>query len=302
MTLFFRLLDNRMRQHVTLLVLFTYSIGRILSLFLFNDALLSVQRFSKYAIISVSAFYASDNDYSALIDFHLTHKHGQSRFDPHRPAIERDFHHRLCPSWYHVVMRLVNLFYRLSLYIWLYNRSPPNHGPSSNSWVVYHYCRTVCQLLYCKFGPERCIMLARGLVHFLGPTTILYPIMFLLPQQLRGVYSRELSIRLSLLVFELIVDSHGLKSWLSQRGKREWALQSFCPICNGDWKRWKTKIVESQPLSKRQEDFCTICWQNWFLGENVLLLRCEHVFHEVCFSSWMKRSNKFACPICSTPA
>ncbi|KAJ0174965.1 hypothetical protein K1T71_009106 [Dendrolimus kikuchii] len=57
--------------------------------------------------------------------------------------------------------------------------------------------------------------------------------------------------------------------------------------------------IPSVPVTEEQaaaNTSCSICWENFLLGENVSRLECEHVFHSVCISPWLQLHA--TCPIC----
>jgi len=53
------------------------------------------------------------------------------------------------------------------------------------------------------------------------------------------------------------------------------------------------KISESQ-LEKSQS--CSVCWEDFSVGEEVKLLECEHCFHSPCIVPWLELHG--TCPVC----
>lgn len=41
---------------------------------------------------------------------------------------------------------------------------------------------------------------------------------------------------------------------------------------------------------------CAICSENFIIGDEKKILRCQHGFHSECLSPWLKRKNN--CPVC----
>lgn len=52
-------------------------------------------------------------------------------------------------------------------------------------------------------------------------------------------------------------------------------------------------IVQEQVDAKVQ---CSVCWEDFVLGENVRKLPCAHVYHENCICPWLELHG--TCPIC----
>ena len=42
---------------------------------------------------------------------------------------------------------------------------------------------------------------------------------------------------------------------------------------------------------------CTICLDSFLYNDNVIKLKCYHVFHPKCINNWMSQSNN-TCPTC----
>eukprot|EP01130_Rhizamoeba_saxonica_P006574 TRINITY_DN261_c0_g1_i1.p1 TRINITY_DN261_c0_g1~~TRINITY_DN261_c0_g1_i1.p1 ORF type:complete len:466 (-),score=112.65 TRINITY_DN261_c0_g1_i1:1060-2457(-) len=58
----------------------------------------------------------------------------------------------------------------------------------------------------------------------------------------------------------------------------------------------KCPIVKITQLNVENDKECTICKEDWHLGEAALEMPCLHVFHEDCINPWLKLHN--SCPIC----
>lgn len=48
---------------------------------------------------------------------------------------------------------------------------------------------------------------------------------------------------------------------------------------------------------EREEVDCAVCLNNISEGEEIRVLRCEHVFHRDCLNQWVSHRN-FTCPLC----
>ncbi|KAH6699507.1 hypothetical protein EV126DRAFT_342175 [Verticillium dahliae] len=57
----------------------------------------------------------------------------------------------------------------------------------------------------------------------------------------------------------------------------------------------RRKVGCDMPGPSSMED-CTVCLEKMANGEDVVLLPCEHQFHELCGVDWLKRRNR--CPNC----
>lgn len=61
-------------------------------------------------------------------------------------------------------------------------------------------------------------------------------------------------------------------------------------------------VIEQIPtvaISQEQVDAkvqCSVCWEDFVLGENVRKLPCQHVYHENCICPWLELHG--TCPIC----
>lgn len=58
------------------------------------------------------------------------------------------------------------------------------------------------------------------------------------------------------------------------------------------------EATEEICTSKESTDSCSVCLQNYCLGETVRILKCGHFFHEACIVEWALRAHKSAtiCP------
>mmetsp|Transcript_25899 Transcript_25899/g.62389 ORF Transcript_25899/g.62389 Transcript_25899/m.62389 type:complete len:316 (-) Transcript_25899:371-1318(-) len=51
-----------------------------------------------------------------------------------------------------------------------------------------------------------------------------------------------------------------------------------------------------QPLEVILSDRCTVCQENYQVGDKITCLPCDHKFHKDCVVSWLKHRN--SCPLC----
>jgi hypothetical protein len=58
------------------------------------------------------------------------------------------------------------------------------------------------------------------------------------------------------------------------------------------------KITESFKNLRFYTQECTICLENYKIGEYYRMLPCEHTFHKRCIDKWLFK--KMSCPICRT--
>ena len=66
------------------------------------------------------------------------------------------------------------------------------------------------------------------------------------------------------------------------------------------------EIILSFPISKikdisklnDEKKRCSICLDNYKIGDDSIILPCIHIFHAECIKKWMKKKN--SCPICKT--
>jgi len=57
----------------------------------------------------------------------------------------------------------------------------------------------------------------------------------------------------------------------------------------------KIKIT-AQDLEESQNCHCTVCIEDFVLGEEALRLPCGHLFHEHCIKTWLQKHSQ--CPVC----
>ncbi|KAL3309912.1 hypothetical protein Ciccas_011535 [Cichlidogyrus casuarinus] len=56
-----------------------------------------------------------------------------------------------------------------------------------------------------------------------------------------------------------------------------------------------SRINLSESQAKEYEK-CSVCFDEYSTGDNCIQLVCQHVFHEPCISTWLKRHG--TCPVC----
>ena len=61
-------------------------------------------------------------------------------------------------------------------------------------------------------------------------------------------------------------------------------------------------FVEEQELTKNMlekghQKNCSICLENYLIGDKIVYLPCFHFYHTKCIQTWMKSSDK--CPLCN---
>lgn len=54
-----------------------------------------------------------------------------------------------------------------------------------------------------------------------------------------------------------------------------------------------------QYKNKNMNKYCSICLEQYFIGQEICTLPCFHFFHIKCISDWFKK--KAICPICLSP-
>jgi E3 ubiquitin-protein ligase RNF115/126 len=57
----------------------------------------------------------------------------------------------------------------------------------------------------------------------------------------------------------------------------------------------KEKIEESNKENYEKQD-CSVCKENYKLGDLISTMPCQHIFHEECLLPWLKQHN--SCPVC----
>jgi len=60
-------------------------------------------------------------------------------------------------------------------------------------------------------------------------------------------------------------------------------------------KKGKPTYIKEK-CKKDENDECKICWGYFKKEEMLVLLKCTHKFHDICFSTWSNISS--ICPIC----
>jgi E3 ubiquitin-protein ligase RNF115/126 len=55
----------------------------------------------------------------------------------------------------------------------------------------------------------------------------------------------------------------------------------------------KIQITEEHVHAKLQ---CSVCWEDFGVGDNVIRLDCEHIYHPDCILPWLKLHG--TCPVC----
>lgn len=55
-------------------------------------------------------------------------------------------------------------------------------------------------------------------------------------------------------------------------------------------------LPDSNSSSDKDDTECTICMEDFEVGDNIRYLPCMHFYHQVCIDSWLMRS--FTCPRC----
>ena len=57
------------------------------------------------------------------------------------------------------------------------------------------------------------------------------------------------------------------------------------------------KKIKSTNFEGVEGEMCTICLEEFIQQENVIILKCTHVFHEECINEWLEK--KPSCPNCN---
>ena len=69
-----------------------------------------------------------------------------------------------------------------------------------------------------------------------------------------------------------------------------------CRYCVNEYSKQikikKRKIKEDELLANE----CSICLENYEVGESISILSCDHFFHTKCLNEWFKK--KEVCPLC----
>jgi hypothetical protein len=59
--------------------------------------------------------------------------------------------------------------------------------------------------------------------------------------------------------------------------------------------------IESKVLDKKIDDNCSICLDSYKEGDDVSILKCNHIFHKNCIQTYLKEYNH-KCPLCKKSA
>ena len=57
------------------------------------------------------------------------------------------------------------------------------------------------------------------------------------------------------------------------------------------------KEITQKIIEKGEQTECSICLEDFILGDKIIYLPCFHFFHTECIEAWAKRSKK--CPLCN---
>ena len=58
------------------------------------------------------------------------------------------------------------------------------------------------------------------------------------------------------------------------------------------------EVELNEKFKNKEEIKCTICLENYAIGDKISYLPCIHFFHSSCIKNWIRIKNK--CPICNT--
>ena len=63
---------------------------------------------------------------------------------------------------------------------------------------------------------------------------------------------------------------------------------------------FKPELNEStlSNLDIKQCDKCSICLENFEIGEKACITSCGHIYHKECLEPWLKNIKKYNCPVC----
>ena len=56
-------------------------------------------------------------------------------------------------------------------------------------------------------------------------------------------------------------------------------------------------VLTESMLEKGEQKNCSICLENFVVGDKILYLPCFHYYHAKCIETWVKNSDK--CPLCN---
>ena len=83
----------------------------------------------------------------------------------------------------------------------------------------------------------------------------------------------------------------------------------YSNVCNIDRSYTQPLIIEPETdrldnlipsnSPKADKETCSICIEPMIDGDELLQLRCDHLFHKQCIVSWLQKS--LNCPMCRTP-
>lgn len=45
-------------------------------------------------------------------------------------------------------------------------------------------------------------------------------------------------------------------------------------------------------------DICSVCYSDYTFGDELVILKCNHMFHKLCISKWLDQNGR--CPICKS--
>ena len=62
--------------------------------------------------------------------------------------------------------------------------------------------------------------------------------------------------------------------------------------------RKKDRVISIIELKIDDDNFCSICYEDYLSDKVILQLNCEHIFHMECLNEWWKRINEKKCPYC----
>ena len=54
--------------------------------------------------------------------------------------------------------------------------------------------------------------------------------------------------------------------------------------------------MTKEVMDKIKDTECTICLDEYVIGDIICYIPCFHFFHYICLKEWTKKSNK--CPLC----
>nr|CAD2177032.1 unnamed protein product [Meloidogyne enterolobii] len=70
-------------------------------------------------------------------------------------------------------------------------------------------------------------------------------------------------------------------------------------------KNFPTNILKKEEITRITEQFlylkdrnCDRCLEDFKIGENVIKLKCKHIFHKECLKDWLIAGNNNNCPYC----